>query len=208
MACVGSDPNPTTGTPEGGASSTSSGSPSGSSSGSSGSGDAGGLDAFTPAACSPGTVRCTSAQLEACNAEGTGYVVQKLCETAELCKADNGGSCETPACPSKATRCTGAAFERCNDGRTAWVKERDCASSVYCHADGSGDAGAGCEAPACKPKVKHCDLTCSTIPLNTANDCIKVCKDDGTGYVNLTDCGNAMAGDRCAEATDGDPQCI
>jgi hypothetical protein len=207
LACTGDDPNLGTvpAKDDGGASTSSSSG--GSSSGASSSGDSDAtIDTFVPAACTAGSVRCQGAQVEQCNAEGTGYVVQKLCDTAELCKPENGGSCETPACATNATRCTGAAFEKCNAGRTAFTKERDCASAALCNADGAGDAGAGCTAAACADGFRYCDFGCAIISKST-DDCIAKCKADRTGYELEVNCGYAGGGDRCADNA-GNPQCI
>lgn len=145
-------------------------------------------------------MRCEGAQVEVCNLEGTGYVIEKLCATAALCRTSGGGSCEPPACETDAKRCTGAAFEQCNPGRTAWEKKNDCASEALCRADGSGDAGAGCQAPACAAGERHCNYDCPTAP---GTDCIQKCKADRTAYETEIGCAN-----QCQENTVGSPICL
>src|SRR5947208_616562 len=88
VACVGSDPTATPNVSDAGQSDGASSGPSG---------DAG-VDGFVPASCSSGEVRCEAAQLEICNAGGTGYVITKVCDTPELCQARSGEDCAPAAC--------------------------------------------------------------------------------------------------------------
>ncbi len=207
-ACVGDDAKTPAASDGGGGSSSGS---SGSSSGSSGSSglpaDAGG-DAIVPGTCSPGQIRCEGAQLEACNGDGTGFLIVKVCDTPELCQAHAGQDCAPAACAVGEQKCVGAAFERCNPGRTGFDTVHTCATSALCFPDGGADGG--CAPPACAAGEKHCDSACTLGGGTSAEDCIKTCNASQTGYTDTQNCGVAQHGllsDSCVEPAAGMPQC-
>ena len=165
-------------------------------------------DGGVEAACPRGSVRCDGAQLEVCNADGTGYAVAKVCDTPQLCEARSGQDCATAACAIGNTRCADAEFQKCNAGRTAFDTQGKCASAALCVADGGADGG--CLPPACQPGEKHCDPACTLDGGAPTEDCIKACKIDLTGFQDTASCGTAVHDTftaSCIEPSGGVPDC-
>jgi hypothetical protein len=97
--------------------------------------------------CSADQRRCQGAQLQVCNANRTGFVLDEQCASPALCDAE-GGSCEPPACAPNQRRCQGATLQVCNANRTGFVTEQQCNNANQCDAEagvcrGGGGGGGG-----------------------------------------------------------------
>ncbi len=145
--------------------------------------------------CMPGEYRCDGASLELCSQDGTGYVRQKLCASADLC---NVSERDCVACTTGDTQCNEATLERCDENQT-WVSDAVCASAALCD-----EVGGRCVEPTCvQAGATSCD---------GAN--LLVCASDLTAYEPLDVCAssalcNAVDG-RCdmpACVTPGEVRC-
>jgi hypothetical protein len=110
------------------------------------------------APCVPGTFRCTGAKLEACAADGQGYVLEETCASASLCKAE-AGACTSGACEAGSKTCAGKFLRACNADLTAFEDEKTCTF-------------------ACDPAGKQCDV-CTANARECTGNRIKVCSADG-----------------------------
>lgn len=77
------------------------------------------------AECVPGVHECRGQDLEACDPEGQGFVVQESCASAVLCDQQSG-RCAAPSCEAEEHLCEGNALKRCNKDLTAFELVRQC----------------------------------------------------------------------------------
>jgi len=132
------------------------------------------------AVCSPGTFRCTEAELEGCNDSGQ-YQHAETCASASLCN-ESAGMCTAMVCKPDAKSC-GA------DG-----------TLQTCNADGSAFVGAGeaCGRDMCDARALRC-LKCVPSPNTCSGNMVVGCSSDGQTETRMA-CSGALpqcSGGRC-----------
>jgi cysteine-rich repeat protein len=101
--------------------------------------------------CTPGTSRCAGGRVQACAADGIGYLEPTACEADELCVA---GECLAIVCTAGSRECAGDTLVVCNaDGRTR--TETNCADTDRICTGSAAEAS--CTTRVCAPDVQACN---------------------------------------------------
>ncbi|MBM4371316.1 MAG: putative metal-binding motif-containing protein [Deltaproteobacteria bacterium] len=157
-------------------------------------------DSPPPVICEPGSRRCTDAGVEACEADGTAWVLELACDPAELCLEDPFRCC-LPDCVGKTCGPDGCGGDcggcprglSCGaGGKCEETCEPDCSGRV-CGSDGCG-GGCGTCAPGEECLEGACAVPCAPSCADAT------CGPDGCGGVCGPPCGEGMA---CGEVLFG-----
>ncbi|HEX2735111.1 MAG TPA: hypothetical protein VHM70_26075 [Polyangiaceae bacterium] len=105
------------------------------------------------AACSPNTPICQGAELQVCNADGTGYDTIKTCNSAAECNVTQMGCIN---CTPGDKQCNGALVQECDD-QMQWQTIDTCATAALCHATTDSPPDAMCEASICPGTPYRCN---------------------------------------------------
>src|SRR5262249_38072515 len=85
-------------------------------------------------ACDVGDHDCAQKDLLVCNPGRTGLVLQKTCQSVDLCDGAHG---ECDICTPGQYRCDGADLLQCDPPEQAEPVAVHCNSAAHCHADGA-----------------------------------------------------------------------
>lgn len=137
-------------------------------------------------ACEAGDLRCSSGELQRCNADRTDWDLEQSCQSADLCKGglancsepDAICGCRAAECSVGETRCTGATMEICNAGLSGWDVVAQCATEQLCGL-GLSLSPSSCQPPACELD----ELSCSEVGV------LQRCRADRTNFESQADCG-------------------
>lgn len=129
------------------------------------------------AACAPDQRRCQGRQLQVCNADRSGFVLEQECAHEVSCDPDAG--CAAAECTPNQRRCRGETLEVCGATGT-FILQEQCASGTTCSAD------QGCVGDACAADERRCQ---------GAN--LQQCNEARTAFETIQRCGNA---NQCDEA--------
>ena len=123
--------------------------------------------------CTPGVSQCSAdgARVEQCNADGLSNSVTQQCGADQLCV---GAQCSAITCAAGATFCKAGDVYQCNFDGTSASRVQQCGSTAYCDT-----TSVTCVSQVCTPGQMSC--------IGTGNQ-HGVCKGDGSGYQDLTDC--------------------
>jgi hypothetical protein len=138
----------------------------------------GGGGACSTPACAPDQRRCQGKQLQVCNADGTGFVLEQECANELSC--DTGEGCAAAECTPNQRRCRGETLEVC-DSTGTFVLLEQCPSRTTCSAD------QGCVGGACAANERRCQ-----------GDKLQQCNEARTRFETIQTCGNANQCDRAA----------
>jgi hypothetical protein len=130
------------------------------------------------AGCAPDQRRCQGRQLQVCNADGTGFVLERECANEVSCDLDAG--CTAAECTPNQRRCRGETLEVC-DLTGTFVLQEQCPSGTTCNAD------QGCVGGACAANERRCQ---------GAN--LQQCNGARTRFETIQACGKANLCDRAA----------
>jgi hypothetical protein len=128
--------------------------------------------------CAPRQRRCQGRELQVCNADGSGFVLEQECADELSCDADAG--CTVAECTPNQRRCRGEALEVCDSTGTFVVLEQ-CARGTTCSAD------QGCVGGVCAANERRC---------RGAN--LQQCNEAGTRFETIQRCGKASQCDEAA----------
>jgi hypothetical protein len=133
--------------------------------------------------CAANQRRCQDGQLQVCNADGSGFLLEQQCTNEASCDPDTG--CAAPECTPDQRRCRGDTLEVCDSSGT-FILQEQCASGTTCSEE------QGCVGGACAANERRCQ---------GAN--LQQCNEERTRFETIQSCGNAnlcdAAAARCIE---------
>lgn len=138
--------------------------------------------------CTPGETRCNGYinRVDVCNAAGTAFEAQTTCASPAQCKVENNqASCVSPplVCAPNTSFCDGDVQRSCSSSGLSSTPVVNCgASGLQCALTSAGARCIPSTTQSCTPGALKC---------SSAGEQILVCKADGTGFEQQTNCGSA-----------------
>jgi hypothetical protein len=130
-------------------------------------------------ACAANERRCEGGQLQVCNADRTGFVLQQECGDAMSC--DPVGGCRLAACAPEQRRCAGDTLEVCNATGTGFAVQERCPDETTCSPD------QGCVRSSCRGGEWRCQ-----------GKNLQQCDETRARFEKVQNCGSASLCDAAA----------